>query len=115
MLMRFKKRTKEKTLNKVIYSPVYEQLILGSLYKPGDFIAHARIKVLLQKTNIMMGIAHQEEHTLYFVASHERIVNYINEFGAVPLSSTQDLSFFKDKKRMNAHLNKLQRQASAAV
>lgn len=96
---------RKKTGAQLLFSPVHEPLLLGVMYKLGEIIPHARIKPLIDKGDLLAGLAFKGEETLYFVASHENVIEHIRKHGCVPLSQTQHLHIFTDKKRFNAHLS----------
>jgi hypothetical protein len=106
MLPIFKKPVKA-PVSKLMYSPVFAEEILGVMYKKGEFLPHARIRILTSTPAALVGLAFDGEETKFFVASHPNVIAHIEHQGCVPLAQTQHLRFFKDKKRMNAYFSKL--------
>ena len=92
---------------KLLYSPVYAQEIVGAMYQTGEILPHARIRVLTESPRVLAGLAYKNDETLYFLATHPNVIKHINEQGCVPLVYSEHLRFFKDKKRMNNYLAKL--------
>ncbi|MEK5217798.1 hypothetical protein [Psychrobacillus sp. FSL H8-0487] len=105
MNLLFKKEKKKVT--PLLFSPVYIPEILGAMYKEGEFLPHARMNCLFRTDTMLVGTAIKGEETLYFVATHTDVIKHIDSQGAVPLAQTYHLRFFKDKKRMNAHISKI--------
>lgn len=105
MNLLFKKEKKKNV--PLLLSPVHTPEILGIMYKVGEFLPHARMKCLYQTDEMLVGSAIKGEETLYFVATHVDVIKHIESQGAVPLAQTHHLRFFKDKKRMNAHISKI--------
>lgn len=105
MNLLFKKE--KKTNTPLLFSPVHIPEILGAMFSKGEFLPHARMKCLFQTDEMLVGSAIKGEETLYFVATHTDVIKHIESQGAVPLAQTYHLRFFKDKKRMNAHISKI--------
>lgn len=91
----------------LLFSSVHVPQILGVMYGMGEILPHARIKTLFHNEDRLVGMAYKGEEVLYFVATHSDVIKHIESQGAVPLTQTQHLRFFKDKKRMNAHISKI--------
>ncbi|MFY0521597.1 hypothetical protein ACOMCU_27865 [Lysinibacillus sp. UGB7] len=65
---------------------------------------HARMKLIFEDENVMYGTCYNKEETLFFVATHHEVMDHIRKEGAVPLTQTQCLRLFKEKKRMQAFI-----------
>lgn len=103
--MKLLRRTKKATNQPLMFSPVFCEELLGAMYQKGEFLPHARYKALFKRPSILCGTILRGDEPLYFVASNLIVIEHIEKQGLVPLSETEHLHFFKDKKRMNAFLS----------
>lgn len=107
MLSKLFKKQKKTVGAPIMHSPIYCDELMGVMYQRGEFIPHARMRVLFEKRSTLGGMAFKGEETLFFVASHPRVISHIQLNGLVPLSQTQHLHFFRSKKQMNTYLSKV--------
>lgn len=112
MLALFKKIQKAEPNTKLLYNPVYDEEILGALYQKGELIGHARMRTFVEEKSLLVGVTMQGFDSVFFVATHQKIIDHINRFGCVPMIQTHNLRFFKDKKRMNGYLAKCRTQVA---
>ena len=104
--MQIKKDRKKKN-SFLLLSPVFCKEITGDLYKYGELIHHAPLRVLLRTSTVLAGMAYKGDSVLYFVATHDNVINHIEVQGLVPLTETQYLRFFKSKWKMNSYLSSI--------
>lgn len=105
----FKKPKKTvKQMNKLVFSPVYSKKIISTFYRVGEILPHARMKLIHEDMNIMLGTCYKEDKALYFVATDSEVIDHIRKQGAVPLIESSHLRIFTEKKRMQAYINKYQ-------
>ena len=109
-----KQRQTVSNTNKLVLSPVYSEKITGTIYRQGEFLPHARMNVIYEEEAMMYGTCYKEKETLYFVANDIEIVEHIRNQGAVPLVENRYLRIFNEKKRMQAHVKKIQSNQKSA-
>lgn len=90
--------------NMLVVSPVYSKKITGTIYSVGELLPHARMKLIYEDQNVMYGTCYNKDETLFFVATDKEVMDHIRKEGAVPLTQTNCLRLFKDKKRMQSFI-----------
>jgi len=104
-----KQREKVQQANMLVLTPVYStNIVSGSIYKVGEFVPHARMRVIFEDSNMLYGTCYKKEETLFFVATDREVMEHIKKQGSVPLVQSRHLRIFNEKKRMQAHVQKIQ-------
>ena len=100
-------------LNKLVFSPVYYDKLLGVLYQKGEILPHARMKVIYEDMSILVGVYFKGNKKVYFVVTDIEIINHIHYVGAVPLIQNNLLHIFTDKKEMQLYVRRYNSSVSA--
>lgn len=109
-----KQRQTVKQANMLVLSPVTSEKITSNVYRVGEFVPHARMKVIFEDATVMYGTCYKKDETLYFVASDHEVMEHIRSLGAVPLVQTLHLRIFNEKKKMQGLVQKIQSNSLSA-
>lgn len=110
-----KQRGKVQQANMLVLSPVYsENVLTGSIYKTGEFVPHARMRVIFEDSKMLFGTCYKKDETLYFVATDREVMEHITKQGSVPLIQNRHLRIFKEKKKMQAYVQQVQSNSLSA-
>jgi hypothetical protein len=101
------KKSKTVKIQPLLLSPIYCNELCGLMYDKGELVPHARMKVMFEGANRLVGLIFKGTETLFFVATHPNVIEHIKQQGCVPLCQTLHLNFFKEKKRMNRFISKV--------
>ena len=109
-----KQRQTVKQANMLVLSPVNSEKITSNVYRVGEFVPHARMRVIYEDANILYGTCYKKDETLYFVATDIEVIEHIRNLGAVPLVQNRYLRIFNEKKKMQVHVQKIQSNSISA-